>query len=88
MGEPITGVLKRENVRLNGPCRVGPNQASAARAAPARQPQARIVEQHADHAILEIRCPCGAVTLLRCEWAAGPAAGPAPAPAGSPTTGQ
>jgi hypothetical protein len=68
MGEPTTRIIKRDAVHLNGPCYA---DGLAARPATVRQPQVRLLERQADGAILEVQCPCGSVTRIRCDWATG-----------------
>jgi len=68
-------ILKSDNVKLEGQFHLdlaqaesaedGRKQTSAASAAP----QARIVENHPEFAVIEVICSCGAGTHLRCEYA-------------------
>lgn len=63
-------VLKKASVREAGPVQLGtigsqPRPAGgAAKAAPAAQ--ARVVEQDDRSAVIEVVCPCGCRTLVRC----------------------
>jgi len=59
----------------------GPEAAPGAGAAPeaGAEAAARIVRTAADHAVLEVRCPCGNVIHVECRWPAGPAEGDAQA---------
>jgi hypothetical protein len=49
---------------------------------PQAAPAARVTQSHAQYAIIEITCPCGRTTYVRCDYAAAHAAsaGPEPAP--------
>jgi hypothetical protein len=72
MSQTMTGVLKGSQVRLTGRRPVGePAAASGAAGAAACQGvTARIVEQSADQAVVEVLCTCGNVIRLRCACAA------------------
>jgi len=74
-------ILKSEDVKLEGRfildiAQVGtnlPKQKSAVSA----PPQVRILESHAEYAVIEVTCSCGTKMCLRCEYAgAGPADNP------------
>jgi len=69
MTQTVTGVVKKDQVRTGEPCRIGVAAAQGT-AGPmaAGRPLVRIAEQHADHAILEVRCGCGQTTLVECRW--------------------
>ena len=67
-------VLKADEVALEGPHQLsidsavtpgctGPRVAAGA-------PKAHLVESHADHAVIEVTCPCGRTTQVRCEYTA------------------
>ena len=68
-------ILKSDNVKLEGQFHLdlaqvesaedGAKQTSAASTAP----QARIVENHPEFAVIEVICSCGTGTHLRCEYA-------------------
>jgi len=60
MAQVVTGVLKKDRIRAGQPCAIGAaaTQSGAAPGA-AGCPMVRVIEQHADHAILEVRCTCG-----------------------------
>lgn len=68
-------ILKSNDVELEGQYRLGlaqnevqgrkPAQTTAVSAAP----QAQIIENHPDHAVIEITCSCGAKVCLKCEYA-------------------
>jgi len=53
----------------------GPKAVPGAGAAPAvgTEATARLVRTADDHAVLEVRCPCGNVVHVECRWPAGPA---------------
>ncbi len=68
-------IIKSDHVELEGQYHLGlvqdevegcePAQTTAVSAAP----QARIVENHPDHAVIEVTCSCGAKVSLKCEYA-------------------
>ena len=69
MAQVVTGVLKKDRIRAGQPCAIGAaaTQPGAAPGA-AGCPMVRVIEQHADHAILEVRCTCGRGTHIECRW--------------------
>ncbi len=76
------GIVKKSLVKDAGRCSVGVavgsgKQGFAAAANAAAGASARIVEQDARRAIVEVVCSCGKRITLQCEYAAGPAAGAA-----------
>jgi hypothetical protein len=77
--EATPGVLKKSQVRPAGAYPLNPGPAAPA-PAPAKG-DVRLVEQHADHAVLEVRCACGRVTYVHCRW---PMPGVAPVAADQP----
>jgi hypothetical protein len=78
-------VLKANRVRLEEPLRLNIDGTGtlghAGPHGPATPPRVRIAESNAEFAVLEVTCPCGKVTHVRCEYAAAngvsTAAGPA-----------
>jgi hypothetical protein len=62
MSQTMTGVLKGSQVRLAGRRPAG--------GAACQGVTARIVEQSADQAVIEVLCTCGNVIRLRCACAA------------------
>ena len=67
-------VLKSEEVELQGQFHLDAGQ--VARGGAAKQkftasatPQASIVENHSEFAVIEITCSCGTKSYLRCEYA-------------------
>ena len=66
-------ILKANEVKLQGQyhLNVTPTAQSPAIAsrAIAGAPQVRIVENNADHAVIEITCPCGTQSHIRCDYA-------------------
>jgi len=75
-------ILKSDEVTLEGrflldAAQVGsdsPKQQVEASSAP----QVRILENHEQYAVIEVICPCGTRTSLKCEYAGAPAPAPAP----------
>ena len=69
-------VLRADHVKLEGQLQLDlltPNAQNTASAAP----KARILENQPEFAIIEITCPCGTKTNLRCQYAPpGPSAQP------------
>jgi hypothetical protein len=75
MTETSGRILKSDDVELQGQYHLGlapdefkpsePAQTNAIMAAP----EARIVENHADHAVIEVACSCGTKVHLRCDYA-------------------
>jgi hypothetical protein len=66
-------VLKAHEVALEGQLHLGiepvaqrqgtePQSSSAA-------PTARVAQSHPDYAVIEVTCPCGKTTYIRCEYA-------------------
>ena len=72
MVDKVQAVLKKSQVKLTGPRPIGPGAAGAAARRPPA-PRAQIVEQDDSHVLIEVVCPCGARTLLHCDYAAAPA---------------
>ena len=64
-----TGIVKKGRVRPSPPRRLQIASGPAAGAA-----QVRIIERHADRAALEVRCACGRVIYVECQWQAPPPA--------------
>jgi hypothetical protein len=67
-------VLKADEVAVEGPLQLsidpltlpgGENPSSASAEA-----RARIVQSHAQYAVIELTCPCGKKSYLRCDYAA------------------
>lgn len=65
-----TGILKKNQVRLST---AGRAEGHAAPASPTAAAEVRIVEQHPDYALVEVRCACGRCTYVQCRYPAGPA---------------
>jgi hypothetical protein len=72
--EATHGILKKNQVRSAGVCPL--DAAATPPPAAAVKSDARLVEQHPDHAVLEVRCACGRITHVHCRW---PIPGAAPA---------
>ncbi len=65
-------ILKGNNVKLEGQFHLDVGQIGTTRpkgaSAALATPQARIVENHPEFAVMEITCSCGTKTYLRCEF--------------------
>ena len=68
-------ILKSEDVRLEGQFHLDLAQAASApgghqpRSGVPAAPQARVLENNPEYAVIEVTCTCGASTRLRCEYA-------------------
>lgn len=75
MAETSGRILKSDDVELEGQYHLGLVQDKFERSEPAQTntvlaaPQARVLENHTDHAVIEVTCSCGAKVRLRCEYA-------------------
>jgi len=73
MGKTAGHILKGKNVKLEGQLHLDVVQTrmnlSKKERATLAAPQARIVENQTESAVIEITCSCGTKTLLRCEYA-------------------
>ncbi len=75
MTETSGHILKSDDVELEGLYHLGLVQDEFERSesmqtdAVAVPPQARIIENHADHAVIEVVCSCGTKVHLRCDYA-------------------
>ncbi len=73
MGKTAGRILKRDDVKFEGQFHLDmahagsglPQQGRAGSATP----QVNVVENHAEYAVIEVTCSCGARTRLRCEYA-------------------
>lgn len=78
MSKTIRHVLKADEVALDDsfPLSLDPAAAAApgatSRPAPAAPagPGVRITQSHPDYAVIEVTCPCGRTTSIRCDYAA------------------
>ena len=61
-----SGLLKREQVKMTGHCRLG---SAAAGVTPSVRPRAKIVEQDEKNTIIEVVCHCGEKIYLHCTYA-------------------
>ncbi len=68
-------ILKSQDIELEGQYRLDVPQGELARAA-LQQPgavtgpaRACILENHPDHALIEVTCSCGAKMILKCDYA-------------------
>ena len=70
-------ILKSDTVKFEG--RFLLDAAQSGSDSPKRQfaassaPQVRILENHEQYAVIEVICPCGTRTSLKCEYAGVPA---------------
>ena len=68
-------ILKGQDVELQGQYRLEAGQVTPSKAGPSpaqansAPKQARILENHPDHVVLEVTCSCGAKMVLRCKYA-------------------
>ena len=66
-------VLKADEVALEGPLRLGLGPTTAPAGSAPRPASAaatvRVIQNHPDYAVIEVICPCGRVTEIRCEYA-------------------
>jgi hypothetical protein len=72
MNRPATPVIKNEAVQVAGKVRLGSATshvtASGQGQHAAASATARVVRTAADHVVIEVACPCGAKTMLRCNY--------------------
>ncbi len=73
-------ILKADEVTFEGPLQLTidpPTTHGCQRAEPASAgPSVRIAQNQANFAVLEVTCPCGRTTYVRCDYATGnPSAG-------------
>ena len=72
MAKRTEHILK--DIKLQGQCRIEtagpiPPSQQEPETNPSTSPaQARVIENHADYAIIELTCSCGCVTNLRCNY--------------------
>ena len=73
MGKTAGRILKSEDVKLEGRFLLDVAQAGLnlpkQRSAASAPPQVRILESHAEYAVIEVICSCGTKISLRCEYA-------------------
>lgn len=83
MATAVGRILKSNEVKLEGRFLLGAEQAGSdlpkQQGAASSAPQVRIMENHEQYAIIEVICPCGTRTLLKCEYAGAPAPAPSDA---------
>ena len=76
-------ILKSDDVKLEGRFHLDPSRAASGGGGPQygsdvlAAPQARILENHPEYAVIEVTCTCGTSTRLRCEYAGARASGDA-----------
>ena len=67
-------ILKGEDFELEGQYHLGLAEDEFERSELAQSnavmaaPQAQVIEKHADHAVIEVACSCGAKIYLRCDY--------------------
>ena len=67
-------ILKKDDVELDGQYQLdlGPGKFETPDPAhihtPVSEPQARIVENQPEYAVIEVTCSCGAKVCVRCEY--------------------
>ncbi|MHC4430259.1 MAG: hypothetical protein ACYS14_02350 [Planctomycetota bacterium] len=75
MTETSGQILKSDDVELEGRYRLEVVRDEFERVEPAQAsdtaatPQAQIIENHADHAVVQVICSCGAKVNVRCDYA-------------------
>jgi hypothetical protein len=80
-------ILKADEVAFEGPLQLtidppathGCQKAASASAGPS----VRIAQNHAEYAVIEVTCPCGRTTYVRCDYEAGNASPASEEPARS-----
>jgi hypothetical protein len=79
MGKSTGHILKANNVKLEGrfhldlvPAGLSPPKRKNAASS---TPKVRIVENHPEFAVVEITCPCGTKTHLKCQYASAEVSG-------------
>ena len=73
MGNSIGRIIKAKDVKLDGHFRINAgyddsNTQSGSGNASGATLQVNIVENHAEYAVLEVTCSCGAKTHLKCQY--------------------
>ena len=78
MGNSTGRIIKAQNVKLDGHFRItaGLTDSDTSNAtaqagsgnAPGAALQVNIVESHAEYAVLEVTCSCGAKTNIKCQY--------------------
>ena len=72
MEGPTGHILKSNNVEMEGRFQLDAEQiltgSANERNVASTVPQAHIVENHPEYAVMEITCSCGAKTHVRCEY--------------------
>jgi len=75
MAVSAPGIIKKHRVR-QAPAGAAPVSGAAGGPDGSAQAQARLVRREADHAVLEVTCPCGNIIHVECHWEVPPADGP------------
>jgi hypothetical protein len=69
-------ILKADEVAMEGPLQLsiapGATLCGPQPAAPAAIPSVRVAQDHAEYAVIEVTCPCGRTTYIRCDYAVAP----------------
>jgi hypothetical protein len=74
-------ILKADEVALEEPLQLCLEPAAPVggpKAPTAADPSVRIAQNHAEYAVLEVTCPCGRTTYVRCDYAASHASSTSP----------
>lgn len=79
------GVIKKHRVRQVPPEPAAGASPAGGGPAPAGGSQVRLVHREADHAVLEVCCPCGNVIRVQCRWETPPAGEPSASPEAADT---
>ena len=75
MGKVSGRILKSDDVKLEGQFHLGLARGASGGGGPQNStnvlaaPQARVMENHPEYAVIEVTCTCGTSTRLRCEYA-------------------
>ncbi len=73
MANKVSRVLKKDEVTVEGQRHLdvagGRTNMHQGRVAAAGEPQARIVENSSEFAVIEVTCSCGKKTHLKCQYA-------------------
>jgi hypothetical protein len=78
MIQTMNRVLKSDEVEIDGRCNLGisrtVSQAQPGKSGSIVAAKAKIIDNTSEYALIELICPCGKKTLVRCEYGNVPAA--------------